>query len=365
MRICSPQLGISPKSVLGGEVVDREILLGLAKNGVEVEIILPKKKPHDINVKNWKITYLPFAHFPPQIFNLLIIPYLFKINSRKKIDIIRLHQPQFTALGAIAFKLFNPNVKVIATYHKFEETNFGLFSKVLNQYWNHIICDSLSVKQKIIEKFNLDSSKISVVHNGVPSYLRSQIRDKILEKKLNLRGKIVLLFMGLFQERKNPLFLIDVLSKLSSNVAILFWGDGPLREKIIKKAKEQRLYERIKIIDPVFGLEKNKIHNLSDIFVHPSKDEGFALSPLEAMACAKPVIITNGYSAREAVEDGVNGFLCRLNDVSDWIHKLEELIKNKKLREKMGKASLEKVKDRFQWQTAVKIHIDAFNKILS
>ena len=39
MRICSPQLGLDPNSILGGEVFDREILLGLAKKGIKVEII--------------------------------------------------------------------------------------------------------------------------------------------------------------------------------------------------------------------------------------------------------------------------------------------------------------------------------------
>ena len=58
MRICSPQLGLAPKSILGGEVFDREILLGLAKKGIEIEIIIPKNKPHD-KISNWKINYFP------------------------------------------------------------------------------------------------------------------------------------------------------------------------------------------------------------------------------------------------------------------------------------------------------------------
>jgi len=45
MRICSPQLGISPYAVLGGEVFDRELLTHLAARGVAVHVILPKNLP--------------------------------------------------------------------------------------------------------------------------------------------------------------------------------------------------------------------------------------------------------------------------------------------------------------------------------
>lgn len=366
MIILSPQLGLSSKSILGGEVFDREILLGLAKNGIKVEIILPKGKPQDRNIKNWHITYLPISHFPALFFNFLIIPRLIKLRN-KNVQIIRLHQPQFMFIAAILFKFLNPSVKILATYHKFEETNFGYFSKAVNNYWDHIICDSDAVKIKIEDKFQVRSAKITVVHNGVPSYLKPGTKDKNLEEKLKIKGKIVLLFMGLFIDRKNPLFMVDALAKLSKtnpNVVLIFLGKGPLKEKIMKRAGELNITGEIRFMGPVFGLEKNKIHNLADIFVHPSLDEGFALAPLEAMACAKPVVMTNGYSAHEAVINGENGFLCRPNDLNDWTKKLDKLIKNRDLREKMGASSFKKSMLDFRWDIAVKKHIDVFKNLL-
>ena len=115
MRICSPQLGISPKSILGGEVFDREILLGLAKKGIQVEIILPKGLPHDKKIKNWQITYLPIQHIPAIFFNVIITPYLFVIYKRRPFDLIRLHSPMYIGFGAILFKFFHPKVKIAAT----------------------------------------------------------------------------------------------------------------------------------------------------------------------------------------------------------------------------------------------------------
>ena len=196
--ICSPQLGLAPNSILGGEVFDRQILLGLAKRGIKVEIILPKGKPHDKKIKNWNVTYLPMSKFPAFFGNFLIIPYLFAVYKRRQFSILRIHSPKFLGLGCIFFRLFNKKVKLVATYHKFEESNFGPFSKSINNYWDHIICDSQNVKDKLCKIYNIQPKKITVVHNGVPSYLKPVHKDIKLTRKLKLDGKIVLLFMGLF-----------------------------------------------------------------------------------------------------------------------------------------------------------------------
>lgn len=366
MRICSPQLGLSPESILGGEVFDRKILEGLSDAGITIEIILPKKKIIAPTKKNWVITRIFLSHFPPQFYNLLIIPYLFLIHKTKKIDIIRLHQPQFTGLAAIFFKLFFHNIKIIATYHQFKETNFWIFSKRINNIWDHIICDSYNVKQKIIKKYEISPQKITVVHNGVPQYLKPLAKNKNLLNKLNLQNKIVLLFMGFFIERKNPLFLLDVLAKIKENypqIVLIYWGEGPLKNTIIKKARSMGLAKNIRIQNPVFGPEKNLIHNLADIFVLPSIDEGFALAPLEAMSCAKPIIMSRSHSASEAVSNGLNGFLCKINGVDDWVDKIMVLINNSNLKKKMGEASSEKAANEFQWEISVNIHLEVLKSL--
>ncbi len=366
MIICSPQLGLNPQSVLGGEVFDREILLGLAKHGIKIKIILPKNSPHDGNVKNWQITEIPLAHFPAILFNFILIPYLFIVNKKNKIDIIRLHQPQFTCIAALIFKTFNPRVKILATYHKYEETKFGPFSKIINNSWDHIICDSENVKKKIVKSYQVPEDRITVVHNGIPNFLKPQKKDNTLIRKYKLANKITLLFMGLFVKRKNPLFLLDVLSSLvkrNNKVVLIFWGKGPLKKAITEKAKRLNLSNNILFINPIFGPNKNKIHNLADIFLHPSLDEGFALAPLEAMACGKPIVMTNGYSSKEAVRDGINGYLCSKNNLKDWTEKLSALIKNPHFERKMGNASLKKAKKEFNWRLAIKKHVDVVKSL--
>ena len=338
----------------------------MAKKGVKVEVILPKNLPHDKKVKNWDITFLPVAHFPAVFGNLLYLPYLFKIYKKNKFQILRIHQPQFLGIGCLIFKIFKKDVKLFANYHRFKETNFGPFSKYINKKWDHIICDSENVKKKINQSYQVPKSKITVIHNGIPSYLKPTKKDPKLIKTLKLEGKFVMLFMGLFIKRKNPQFLIDVLDELvkrDKNYAVLFWGEGPLKERIIKKAQELGLLENIKFIKPVFGAKKNKIHNLADIFVHPSLDEGLALAPLEAMACAKPIIMTSGYSSKEIVEDGKNGYIVRANDIKDWSNKIYALSSNKYLSTRMSIHTLKKVVNDFNWLKSVQINFEVIKKL--
>lgn len=368
MRICSPQLGLSSVSILGGEVFDRQILEGLSDSGIKIEIILPKNKPISPLKTNWNITRIFLSHFPPQLFNLFLVPYLFKIHRTHKFDIIRLHQPQFTGIGAIFFKFFKKNTKIIATYHQNKETNFWIFSKIINNFWDHIICDSENVKQKIINQYRVPYKKITVVHNGIPDYLKPAIKDEKLVRQLNLKNRFVILFMGFFIKRKNPLFLLDVLLRVKekhNNVVLIFWGTGPQKNAILKKAQSSNLLENIRIQNPIFGPEKNLIHNMADIFVLPSLDEGFALAPLEAMACAKPVIMNKNHSSSEAVADSLNGYLCKLNDEKDWAQKIIKLIEDDKLRKKMGKASREKTIKEFQWGTSVRKHLGVLKSLNS
>lgn len=367
MVICSPQLGLAPNSILGGEVFDREILLGLSKRGVKVEIILPKGKSCDQDVRNWHFNYLPISHFPAIIGNFLYLPHLFKIYKKNQFQVIRIHQPQYLGMAAIIFKIFNPKVKLLATYHQFGETNFLIFSKPINNFWDHVITDSENVKQQIVKKFKVAPSKITVVRNGMPKYLKPASKDPKLEKKLKLDGKFVLLSMGLFIERKNPLFLLEVLKKIlksAPNVVLIYWGDGPQKANIKNLANSYGILKNIRFINPLYGPGKNKIHNLADIFVHPSLDEGFALAPLEAMACAKPVIMNDLHSAKEAVEDGRSGFLCKPSDVQSWVIKILKLYKDTKLKEKLSMYSYKKAKKDFNWDLSVQKHYEVLEELL-
>ena len=65
-----------------------------------------------------------------------------------------------------------------------------------------------------------------------------------------------------------------------------------------------------------------KYYNLCDIYLQPSRSEGFGLTVAEAMACGKPVVCTDCCSLPELVIDGKGGFLCEIDNQKDFAEKI-------------------------------------------
>lgn len=189
--VCSPQLGISPQSNLGGEVHDRELIRALCELGIKVIVILPKNKPF-LPHKNLKVYYLPFSFvWPPYLFNLLIIPWLFWLYKKEKFQILRIHSPYFVGLGALFFKLFYSQVPLVANYYHLEENNylFHLINKLLINKWNLIMTISQFSKKEIIKKYKIKLFKIKAGYCGINSSLKSKEKNQALIKKYQLKEK--------------------------------------------------------------------------------------------------------------------------------------------------------------------------------
>jgi len=367
LKICSPQLGFNPNSDLGGEVHDHFVLHSLAKRGHTIFVYLPKDRPYGKH-HNIIVQRAPFKHIPAFLFNFLIIPYLFSTYKKEKFDILRVHNPYFVGLGALIFKFFHPQVPITTTHHLVENNMlFDLINKMTAAKYDAIITVSLYVKNWLVKRYGLVKNKIHVIYNGTDMFLKPQPKDASLLKKYRLEGKVILMFMGLLIERKNPLFLLKLFQNLKikyQNVGLLICGEGPLKKTMLSFVKEKKLTDVI-FVGKVFGDAKLKHFNLCDIFVIPSKDEGFGIVIGEAMSCTKPVVATDAWSAREAIVPGINGFLAKENDLNDWIGKVGQLITSEKLRKSLGINALRKAEREFNWQKLVSRREEIFQKLVS
>lgn len=364
--ICSPQLGIAPESNSGGEVYDREVIRAFCEQGVKVIVILPKNKPY-IRHKNLKVYYIPLPFvWPPYLFNVLIIPWLFWIYNKHKFNVLRVHSSYFVGLGALVFKFFHPNIPLVVTYHHLEEKKpfFDLINKWVIKKWDIIVADSQFTKREIIEKYRVDEKKIKVVYAGVEKKFKRQEKDQKLIKRYSLKNKKVLLFLGELKPRKNVELLLKVTSKLSlSNVKLLICGKGKLYKQLINQVKKLKIEDKIIFTGFVSEGQKVDYYNLADIFLFPSLKEGFGMPVIEAARCAVPSIVSDVSSLKALVLDGKTGYLARLNDVNDWKTKIEKLLKDDSLRKKMAKYA-EEFSQNFSWEKTAKKQIEIYRKLL-
>jgi len=367
--VCSPQLGLSPKTNLGGEVYDREIIEKLCNLGVRVVVILPfgKKYKHH---KNLKVYFLPIPIvWPPFIFNFLIIPWLFYIYWKEKFNILRVHSPYFTGIGALIFKIFYSNVPIVATYHHLEDEKllYRLINKLFINKWDKIVTDSGFCKKELIENYDIKNDKIKIVYSGIKKRrLKSAITNNLKKRLIaeyKLENKKVLLSLGNLSKRKNLGFLLEVLKGLDDNVVLIICGKGKEKERLKSKAEKLGVKNRVFFAGFVKEEEKQIYFNLADVFVFASKKEGFGISVLEAEAYGLPVVVSNNSSLPEVVKDGKSGYLCDLGDRSDWSDKIKKLLENDKLRKKMGR-NAKKFAKKFTWKKSAKKFLKICNSRL-
>lgn len=105
-----------------------------------------------------------------------------------------------------------------------------------------------------------------------------------------------------------------------------------------------------------------ELYQTSDIFIFPSREEGWGLTPIEAMACGCAVVGTNVGCMTEIGEDGANCLISKPNDVESLYNNILCLTKNQKLRKHITKEG-RKTTEKLSWNKSCETLIDALRDI--
>jgi len=108
----------------------------------------------------------------------------------------------------------------------------------------------------------------------------------------------------------------------------------------------------------------NRHYNLADIFVFPTKYEGFGIPVVEAMAAGLPVVTTNTAAGEDAVEPGKNGLLIDdPTNIMEIAEKMSILIEDENLRKQMGR-NARRTAQNFTWDEIAKKTLEVYEEIL-
>ncbi len=142
------------------------------------------------------------------------------------------------------------------------------------------------------------------------------------------------------------------LSKRFNNAVWLFVGDGNLSEDYKQDVQSIGLTDKIKFTGLLQPDEVPLAIHSSDILVHCSLREGLARALPQAMLCGKPVISFDIDGAKEVVNSNT-GRLIEPQNIQQLINASAELIGDQELRNKLGMAGRESVKEKFSPQRMV------------
>ena len=144
------------------------------------------------------------------------------------------------------------------------------------------------------------------------------------------------------------------LDSVGENWNLVIYGSGSLESKLEKLANKLKIEDKIEWRGFVPYSKVPEALSQIDIFVYPSWHEGFGRSIMEALAMEKAVVATNVGGIMDLINDGENGFLVEPHDPEALALKIKELMQNKNLREKFGKAGREFVSKNFEWHDGIK-----------
>lgn len=157
---------------------------------------------------------------------------------------------------------------------------------------------------------------------------------------------LVFIFVAKFIDKKDPLILIRAFKQIQNqDIRLLLVGSGPL-DAILKH--ESSSDSRISVIGFVNQTQIPVIYRVGDVFVLPSKGpfETWGLAINEAMACSRPVIVSDKVGcAEDLVQYGINGFIFKSGDDADLERVLQLIISKKPYLKEMGNQSMKIVKE--------------------
>jgi len=352
----------------------------LSQKGHDITVFTPLYKDSDkeFAATDYKIERLkPLVKFG----NAAFLPQLlFKL---KNFDIIHLHYPFFGAACLVWFlKLIRgKSFKLVISYHMdvvggrvlklFFRTHARLIMPLIIKSADKVIISSRDYAQNgdlhnILNKY---PDKFVIIPPSVDTHrFYPEQKDERLVEKYNLAGKKVLLFVGGLDQAhyfKGIEFLIKAFAKFKNNVKLIIVGDGDLKADYQKIVQELNLTEKIVFAGKVSDHDLPQYYNLADLVVLPSidKSEAFGIVLIEAMACAKPVITSDLAGVRKVYEDQVSGLTFNTNDQDDLADKVNRILTDDDLQEKMGQAAFLRVKTKYGLDIIIKKLLDIYEDL--
>lgn len=180
-------------------------------------------------------------------------------------------------------------------------------------------------------------------------------------KKLGLpNDEIIVVTSGRLNYYKGWKFMIDsfeIFNKEKNNSILIFLGDGEEKNTIMQYISQKGLSNRVILKGSVNHHVLSNYLNAADLFIMGSFAEGWSTSLVEAVACATPICTTNFSSAKELVENEVNGFVLDNRNEKTFAEKMIKslTLDHEKLRQKaeeIKRLSVSNLKEEFLklWQ---------------
>ena len=156
-------------------------------------------------------------------------------------------------------------------------------------------------------------------------------------------GVFRILFVGQLTQRKGISYVVDAFRDAEIDGSELVLAGAVIGDRPWARVPGVRHQP------PLPRSELGTVYASADVCVLPSLADGFGLTALEAMACARPVIVSDHTFGCDIIKNGINGWTVPIRDVGAIVEHLHALASDPSLRDRMGRAARETA-EQFTWR---------------
>lgn len=261
---------------------------------------------------------------------------LFLLKSKPDVVITSLYQAD--VLGMIASKIIGIKKRILIQH---DIVKFGSLIRIVKKIFalnfsTQIISISETVKNFLIDYFEVKSEKITTIYNGI-NYSHFEKGRKLIPDF----NSPVIGVVGRLEDVKGHIYLLEALKiikeKYNLSPSVLLAGDGSLRTELEKYTITNHL-DSVKFLGDISNVP-NFLSQI-DILIIPSINEGFGLVVLEGMVSSKVVIASDIKVMQELIKDGETGLLFQSENANSLATILCNVLQDKELCNKLQKNTL-------------------------
>jgi len=285
-----------------------------------------------------------------------------KYHINKNYDLIHAHANLPGIPGKILSKILK--IPVVYTVHG---TNF-LDLKKRNLFY--FIEKILFTKIKYDREISVTKCFLKYKNKNSPVFIPNGVDAKRFDKKREFfrsfkdNHTFKLLFVGRLDYVKGIDILLKSIKKIKkeleeNNAKLHLVGYGYEEESLKKIRHSLKIEKIVEFLGRLDGDELLKEYITSDLFILPSRTEGFPLTLLEAWAAKLPVIATRVGDNSFLIENQKNGFLIDPESSKELARIILEVLDNKKLKG-IGENGYFKVKEKYKWERIAKMTYEKY-----
>ncbi|WEG11503.1 glycosyltransferase [Pullulanibacillus sp. KACC 23026] len=210
------------------------------------------------------------------------------------------------------------------------EKDISLYRDYYLKY-DRIFCVSKQSKDKFVNVFPELKNQTSVFYNILDVIKMYELAEKEVDFNDPSFNGIKLLTVGRLDGAKGYDLIPPILQRLVSEGLDVKWycvGEGDYRGKVEELIKTYHLQDKLILL----GMKLNPFpyYKQCDIYVQPSRNEGFCNTLSEAKVFYKPIVTTDFVGAKEQISHGKTGLMVKYNE-DELFHAIKELCLNQKL----------------------------------